>query len=93
MTERLCLLRAQLGDASEESKPQIVGADICQKIPIQSHVIGPHRPDQDAFSAASFFVHLARALGFFTTYGGALKKVSLADGLVTTVVVDADQPG
>src|SRR5579864_4698155 len=60
MTELFELGGAELGDARKEAKPQILGADIAQKVRIQRHVLGPHPADQHRLAALKRLAQFAQ---------------------------------
>ena len=63
MAELVDLRGAELGDIRKKPKPQILGADVGEKIPVQSHVLRSGPADQHALAATDPLVQLARLKG------------------------------
>ena len=85
VTQPIHLVGAELGNTRKKTKPQILRADVGQKLRVQGRVFRAHRPDQNALAAASRFVRFAQAKvafvrhrqsrkheGRYVFFGGAL---------------------
>ena len=72
MAELIDLRGAELGNVRKKPKPQILGADVGQKIRVQRHVFRPHPADQHALAAASRFVRSLKPKSRLSDIGSPL---------------------